>query len=64
MVAPPSLPELLGLRATSNMADAEAAKKLAEKRRQLLAANKLAARALLLGVSTSGYSTPVRREAK
>jgi hypothetical protein len=46
------------------MADAEAAKKLAEKRRQLLAANKLAARALLLGVSTSGYSTPVRREAK
>lgn len=62
MVAPPSLSELLGLREVSKMADAEAAKKLAEKRKQLLAANKLAARSLLLGVSSGGYISVVKKE--
>jgi hypothetical protein len=55
MAKPPSLSELLGLKGVMAVAVADE-KKLAQKKQQLMAANKLAARALLLGISTGQVS--------
>ena len=61
MVAPPSILELSRIKVASSLAASEAVQKQCEKRKQLLAANKLAARALLLSISSS-YSTAVVKD--
>lgn len=50
MVAPPSLVELLSMRKLDKYS-VERQKQMEQKRKQLLEANKLTARSLLLGVS-------------
>lgn len=58
MAAPPSNLEVLLLTASSNMADSGLkAAEIEAKKKQLLAANKQKARMMLLGISTSSYTS-------
>ena len=60
MAAPPSSVEFCLLKKSNDMAEAKAAE-MAEKKKQLLAANKQKARMLLLGISSDGYVSSVSK---